>query len=69
MMAKLAIFAIHIYQRRIPSRWKRKCLFEPSCSRYAELAIRKYGIRRGIRVAVQRVVRCRPPVAEWRDYP
>ena len=36
------------------------CRFEPTCSRYAEEAIRRHGARRGIVLAAKRLLRCRP---------
>ena len=38
------------------------CRFEPTCSRYAEDVVRRFGARRGARLAVARLVRCRPGV-------
>lgn len=36
------------------------CRFHPSCSRYAEEALERYGVGRGTRLAVTRVCRCHP---------
>ncbi|HEY3305702.1 MAG TPA: membrane protein insertion efficiency factor YidD [Candidatus Binatia bacterium] len=36
------------------------CRFFPSCSAYAEQAIERRGIWRGLRLALRRVLRCRP---------
>ena len=36
------------------------CRYEPSCSRYAEEAIRRHGARRGARLALLRLLRCHP---------
>jgi len=69
MIKRVVLLGIRMYQNRWPSRWKRHCLFEPSCSRYAMLAIAKFGLRRGTVVALHRVARCKPPVLEWQDYP
>jgi uncharacterized protein len=38
----------------------RHCRFVPSCSRYAHDAVGSYGLWRGSRLAVQRLVRCHP---------
>jgi len=36
------------------------CRFEPSCSEYAQLAIRAHGISRGGYMALRRLLRCHP---------
>ncbi len=36
------------------------CRFYPSCSEYAHQAIGKYGVVRGIPMAIWRVLRCNP---------
>jgi putative membrane protein insertion efficiency factor len=36
------------------------CRFEPTCSRYAEDAVRRFGARRGSSLAFRRILRCRP---------
>ena len=42
------IGTIRLYQRYAPERVRRKCLFKPTCSEYAILAIQKYGVIRGL---------------------
>lgn len=37
-----------------------KCRFEPSCSHYAEDAVKKYGVLKGSFMAVKRISRCNP---------
>jgi hypothetical protein len=36
------------------------CRFQPSCSRYAEEAIRRHGALRGARLGLARLLRCHP---------
>jgi putative membrane protein insertion efficiency factor len=36
------------------------CRFHPSCSNYAYEAIERHGARRGVVLAMKRLVRCRP---------
>jgi putative membrane protein insertion efficiency factor len=36
------------------------CRFEPSCSRYAELAVERHGVVRGAWLALRRLARCHP---------
>lgn len=37
-----------------------RCRFFPSCSEYARLAIRQYGLTRGGVLSLKRVLRCNP---------
>lgn len=43
-----AIGAIRLYQHYAPEEVRRRCLFKPTCSEYAILAIQKYGIIIGL---------------------
>ncbi len=36
------------------------CRFEPTCSAYAEEAVRRFGVLKGSRLAVGRILRCHP---------
>jgi putative membrane protein insertion efficiency factor len=36
------------------------CRFEPSCSRYAELAVERHGACRGAWLGLRRLARCHP---------
>jgi uncharacterized protein len=38
----------------------RTCRYEPTCSHYAEQAIRRHGAVRGLGLAAWRVLRCNP---------
>ncbi|MCW3027671.1 MAG: yidD [Solirubrobacterales bacterium] len=51
---------IVIYQRLISPAIPRRCKYEPTCSRYAVEAIRRYGILRGLVLAGWRLLRCNP---------
>ncbi|UHG93182.1 membrane protein insertion efficiency factor YidD [Spirosoma oryzicola] len=37
-----------------------RCVYEPSCSRYAELALRKHGLLKGVILSAKRLHRCKP---------
>jgi putative membrane protein insertion efficiency factor len=51
---------IWFYRRFISPLFPPTCRFEPSCSEYAVLALRKYGLVKGLAKAVWRVLRCNP---------
>ena len=48
------------YQRLISPALPRRCKYEPTCSRYAVEAIKRYGILRGLVLAGWRLLRCNP---------
>ena len=56
---KFSIAIIRFYQRRL-SRYTGRCRYYPTCSQYAILAIKKYGVIRGIIKTARRLKRCRP---------
>ena len=49
---------VHLYQRFSPEEKRRSCLFKPTCSEYAILALNKYGVIRGLPKIVDRCRRC-----------
>jgi putative membrane protein insertion efficiency factor len=53
------------------SRLGAECRFQPTCSRYAELAVRKYGVVHGLAKTGLRLVRCNPLMSSRGevDYP
>ncbi|MCX7066652.1 MAG: membrane protein insertion efficiency factor YidD [Methylococcales bacterium] len=48
------------YRKRISPKLGNRCVFEPSCSHYAELAFRNKGLVRGFVLTCKRLYRCRP---------
>jgi uncharacterized protein len=59
----IAIAAIHGYQRDLAPLAAiagARCRFTPTCSRYAEIVIRRDGVIRGSWRAVKRIARCGP---------
>lgn len=67
-MVWLSIRLILLYQYLAPVKIRNGCRFEPSCSNYAILALRKYGFLRGWKVAFNRLKRCKYPNG-GEDYP
>jgi putative membrane protein insertion efficiency factor len=56
---RVGIFMIHAY-RFVFARLPQSCRYEPSCSRYTEQAIAKYGLFRGSWMGAKRIARCHP---------
>jgi putative membrane protein insertion efficiency factor len=51
---------IHLYRLTLSGWLGGQCRFYPSCSRYAEEAIRLHGATRGSLMSAWRIVRCGP---------
>jgi putative membrane protein insertion efficiency factor len=60
---RAALAGIHVYQSCLSPRVSHagvRCRFTLSCSRYADIVIRRDGIARGGWLAIIRVIRCGP---------
>lgn len=72
--AWLLLFGVRAYRIFLSPFFGGACKFYPSCSRYADQAIERWGARRGAWLALRRLLRCRPfspggydPVPEKRE--
>jgi putative membrane protein insertion efficiency factor len=59
-MQLLALGLIRLYRLLVSPALPPACRFVPSCSRYAEQAIRRYGALRGSWLGLCRLCRCHP---------
>ena len=59
-MSRLLLAAIRGYRYLLSPWWGGQCRFTPSCSAYAEEAIREHGSLRGAWLAMRRVSKCHP---------
>lgn len=60
MIKKILIRLIKVYQKYISPMKPPSCRFYPTCSQYTIDAISKYGIIKGISMALRRLVKCHP---------
>jgi putative membrane protein insertion efficiency factor len=51
---------IRFYQKKISKKIGNRCVFDPSCSHYSEMAFRKKGFIKGTILTIKRLYRCRP---------
>ncbi len=58
--ARLLLLAVEGYRVLLSPLLGGHCRIWPSCSAYAEEAIRRHGARRGSSLALARLLRCRP---------
>ena len=56
----ILIGMIRVYQKLISPMLGPHCRFQPTCSEYFILAVRKYGVIRGSWKGVWRILRCHP---------
>lgn len=59
-MARLLLTVIGFYRRVISPYTPASCRYLPTCSAYAEEAVRRYGAGRGGWLALRRLLRCHP---------
>jgi len=59
IMVKAFSLLVRMYQG-IARIFPQACRFHPSCSQYAIDAVQKYGIRKGTRKALVRILKCSP---------
>lgn len=58
---KTALIAlVRLYKKLLSPMLPPACRFHPTCSAYAEEAVRRHGALRGSALAVRRVLRCHP---------
>ena len=58
--ARVATALIGFYQRHVSPALPARCIYVPTCSQYALVAIERYGLLRGSALAVRRICRCHP---------
>ena len=63
------IMGIRLYRVTLGGMLGGQCRFHPSCSVYAEQAIRAVGATRGSALAIWRVLRCSPLTTGGVDHP
>lgn len=51
---------IRVYQLTLAVVLPPACRFTPSCSHYAQEALQKYGVFKGLWLALKRIARCHP---------
>ena len=56
----ILLLAIRLYRATLSGAMSGQCRFHPSCSHYAEAAVRTHGALRGSALAAWRVLRCNP---------
>lgn len=56
----LLILLIKFYKTAISPHLPRACRYTPTCSVYAQQAIQKHGVIKGVILATKRILKCNP---------
>ena len=59
-MTRAVLLVIRFYQVAISPYLPSACRYTPTCSHYAEEAIREYGVVKGSGLSARRLLSCRP---------
>lgn len=59
-MGKALLFLIRVYQLTLSPFLGNSCRYQPTCSQYAAIAIRRHGAWPGSWLALARICRCNP---------
>ena len=57
----LVIGSVLMYKAFAPMEVRDRCRFEPTCSTYMIIAVKKYGLFRGVFKGIKRITRCHEP--------
>lgn len=57
---KVALFLITFYRAAISPLFPACCRFTPTCSEYALIAFKKYGLKKGFILSLKRLSKCHP---------
>jgi hypothetical protein len=60
MVSRLLIGLITVYQKAVSPFLPAACRYTPTCSQYAQEALRKHGPVKGSWLAARRILRCHP---------
>jgi len=61
MIKMILINCIKFYRKYLsPLKVKTHCIYVPTCSEYAIVAITRYGALKGMYLAIKRIIKCNP---------
>ncbi len=60
MVRALLVGIIRLYRIVLSPLLGANCRFEPTCSRYTEQALLRYGVAKGLYLGLRRILRCHP---------
>ena len=58
--SRVIVFLLLFYKSQISPFLPSACKYQPTCSMYAKEAVERFGVRKGLYLAVKRLLRCHP---------
>jgi hypothetical protein len=58
--ARMGLKLVRFYQKAISPALPPSCRFQPTCSEYTRIAIRRHGLARGSWLGIKRIMKCHP---------
>ena len=68
LLKRFLIGLVLVYKAFAPLDVRGRCRFQPTCSTYMIMSIKKYGLVYGVFKGIRRILRCKPPNGGV-DYP
>jgi putative membrane protein insertion efficiency factor len=59
-MRQAVILSLRLYKRWISPMLPSACRYHPTCSEYMLNAVEKYGVFKGVKLGIGRLLRCHP---------
>lgn len=60
VIERVMISLVTLYRKFLSPLFPSSCIYRPTCSEYAEQALRRFGPLRGLWLSLRRVLRCNP---------
>jgi len=60
LIVYIFVLFIRFYQKFISPFKRTHCIYTPTCSQYAIIALKKYGPIKGLFLSIKRILRCNP---------
>ncbi|MFM6948997.1 MAG: membrane protein insertion efficiency factor YidD [Aquirufa sp.] len=60
LLVQILLILLKVYQGMISPFLPNACRYQPTCSEYTKQALMKYGLIRGLKLAIKRISSCHP---------
>ncbi|MHA8051457.1 membrane protein insertion efficiency factor YidD [Aquirufa sp. ROCK-SH2] len=60
LLVQILLILLKVYQGMISPFLPNACRYQPTCSEYTKQALMKYGLLKGLQLAIKRIFSCHP---------